>query len=305
MIRPRRASPPLWFQVALVAGVAWLLHAFDLHAAEQPQVMAAWFAWLVAVAQAIWAGVQAFGALTLAILGHTVSLLWEFAKSVHNGLLDFSRQFLKGGAKVWEFFRGLYDDVLKPAWQKFWKLVDAVRDALDRVFGPVIDILNAIRREILEFYDRFVRPVLDTIDVIQKALRVLSSAGVEWAKKLDDYLTKLEEKIQAPFTFLLRKVNEIIGIVNRVVTADGLFQRLALVRSIERDLKYIRQAWVNALSKPLTEAEKAAALAKVKARSEAELEEVFRTYFRTGGGPQAPLINELVMILRPKFATPK
>ncbi len=40
-----------------------------------------------------------------------------------------------------------------------------------------------------------------------------------------------------------------------MVTADGLFQRLALIRSVERDIRELNRAFLNWRSKPLTEAD--------------------------------------------------
>jgi hypothetical protein len=77
--------------------------------------------------------------------------------------------------------------------------------------------------------------------------RILSSLGLGWARKLDAYLGQLEDKIQRPFQFLLAKINEVINVVNRIVTLDGLIQRVALIRSLARDYKFAGNIWWNTM----------------------------------------------------------
>jgi hypothetical protein len=88
------------------------------------------------------------------------------------------------------------------------------------------------------------------------------------------------------------------------VTADGLFQRLALVRSIERDVRYVRNALANAFSRPVTDAERRAALEGLDYKSTEQLIEETRVYLQTGAGPRAALIEELSQDLALRLRRP-
>ncbi|HEY3042608.1 MAG TPA: hypothetical protein VGJ39_01190, partial [Vicinamibacterales bacterium] len=213
----RRYSPPPWRAFALVVVLAVAVNvATGAYAQLAPPISLAFWGFIIALAGWIWNGVKAAGEVTLHVLAVSVNLLWGFAREIFNGLRDFGRDLLTGFRESWRFLRTLYEDVLKPAWVKFWKFIDWAKDSLDRVFRPVFKVLFRIRAELLKFYDKWIRPILDTIDVARKVLRVFSSLGLDWAKKLDQKLGQIEEKIDAPFRLLLREINRIINLVNTV-----------------------------------------------------------------------------------------
>lgn len=297
-MRQRRPAP--WWFVALVAAAfALLVRAFDgsdvvtsTRADDWAPPALAFIGWLIAIGQAIWTGLQAAGQAVLTALVWSVKALWAFAVMVHNGLKALGKLLLTGAKKTLDLFRGLYREVLKPAWTKFWKFVDQVRDWAEKKFKPLFDLLFKWRKRILDFYTKWIRPILDVIGVARKVLRVLQTFGIDWARALDKKLADLERRIEEPFRRLLAEVNKIINIVNRVVTADGLFQRLALIRSVERDIAYVVNAWNNSQSKPLTDEERQAALkAGVFKTNEERIRET-QVYLDTGAGPNAELIDE-------------
>lgn len=289
----RRPLPPSWFLVA-VAGVALVVRlALDADVEAAPPVALAFFGFIIGIIGAIWTGVQAAGQVTLAVLQWSVLALWNFAKAVHNGALTLGKLVGVGFKSSWEFLKVVYDDVLKPAWGKFWQLVDRVRDTLERVFRPVFDVLRRIRDEFLKVYDRFVRPVLDSIGIARKVLRVFSALGFDWARRLDAKLGALEEKIDAPFRAVLRHINGIINLVNRVVTADGLFQRLALVRSLERDVRFLSRAFMNWRSVDLGDEAYTALTSKARERDVARISRDVEEALESGGGYYAPVVTEM------------
>jgi hypothetical protein len=54
-------------------------------------------------------------------------------------------------------------------------------------------------------------------------------------------LTQLEQRIEEPFLWIYAKLNEIWNVLDRVMTLDGFFQRLTLLRSMSR----YAPAWIN------------------------------------------------------------
>jgi hypothetical protein len=251
-MRPRSSSPPLWFNLVVVVVLALALracmHIVPALAADArhgaPPSVAFWF-FLVRIVEAIWKGVQVAGRVTLEILEWSVKALWAFAQTTANGLKGLGLLVGRGLKGVWDFFEATYENVIKPAWLKFWRWFDKFRRWLDQTFGPVLAWLRQLRDSLLAFWKTWIRPWLDLIDVTRKGLRVLSSMGIGWARRLDAYLADLESRIEKPFLFVLSKLNEVINVVNRIVTLDGLLQRVALIRSLERDYLYAWRAAVN------------------------------------------------------------
>lgn len=208
---------------------------------------------LIGLGSWILTGLEIAGKFLLQAVVYSVHLLWAFAVAVKNGFIEFAGGAVKVFRNAFKLTRLLYTDVVKPFALKFWKFIDSVQRTLQRVLKPIFKFLYFVRSELLKFYDRWMRPVLDIIGHVRATLRVLASLHLEFARKLDAKLAQLEELIDRPFRLVLRKLNEVINIVNRVVTADGLFQRLALIRSLERDLKFTWRVLVNGRSKPLTD----------------------------------------------------
>lgn len=262
-MHPRRSTPPLWFVCLVhVAGALCVRHFAGMvvgppaDAGGVHQVQLAFWPLVIFLAEAIWTGIQAAGKVALVILTWSVKALWWFATLTYNALKGLGVAFVKGAKEIWEFSRATYDHVLKPAWTTLKRWYHAFRDWYDATIRPVLDFAIAVRDTIICWWKTYVQPWLDIIDVTRRVARVLGALGFEWAKTLDRKLGELEAKIQRPFQLLLSKVNEIVNLVNRVLTADGLFQRLAFISTLARDYQYAWRAIVKPYSKSITDAER-------------------------------------------------
>ena len=243
----------------------------------------------------LWDGIQVAYNVILVALQWSVKFLWTFATATYNILIKFARvtgRWIRAG---WEATRSLYDHVLRPAWEKLWRFYDRVRRWIDRVFGPILQFLEKVRQRLLTFYNRFIRPILDAIGIARRVLRILETLGVDWARKLDAKLAELEERITRPFQLVLAKINEIVNLIDRVITFNGLVQRLALVRSIERDIRYVSRAFVNWRSNPTPDAEFNAIKRSLHTKSRAQLESEFAAHVSGRDGPRSGLIDEMVI----------
>ncbi len=256
---------------------------------------------IIGIGEAIWGffqtGIDAVVASlvwAVGVIQATIVLLWNGIK----GALDLARI---GFVKSWDFLGTLYDDVLKPAWQTFGKYFDKLRTWLNKTFGPLLTWLRNLRSTLLKFWATYVRPWLDLIDVTRKALRVLASLGLTWARELDKQLAALEEKIQAPFLYLLSALNQVINLVNTIVGADGLLQRVALIRSLARDYQYAWRAVTAPYDKPVDDATRQATNAAFHKRSPAAVQSAIEDYMTTGGGPLAPVLDEMADVWRGYF----
>lgn len=185
------------------------------------------------------------------------------------------------------------------------RLYDLIRNVvnrmvriLDKIFGPIIDFLDKVRVHLKKFYDKVLRPILDTIEFVRGVLRLLSAFGFEWSKKLDAKLAELEGYVLEPYLFLVGKLNEISNWINRIVTLDGLLQRVTLLNSLVRDVSYTNNLWWNSQTRQLTPAERAAMYAAPAKASTSEAITELRRHFLRGDADISPLINEVVADIR-------
>jgi hypothetical protein len=220
------------------------------------------------------------------VLQTSVILIWNAIKDAAGLLRD-------GFIKVWDFFKPIYDDVLLPAWQKFWTWFQELTTWLKTTFGPILNWLVCLRKQLLDFWSKYVRPWLDLIDVTRKLLSTLAALGLSWAKALDARLSSIEQAIQAPFLYVLGKLNEIINIVNNVITLDGLIQRVALVKSIVRDYQYVGRAIVKPYVHNQTPPGTEVTSADVNKETPAHVADAITAYMVDGTGDYASTLDEL------------
>lgn len=259
-MRRRSAAPPppLWFAIAVALAVACVWRALGAPVttpgAPAPPALAFW-GFVIGLLGLLWDGAQAAYEAIIIALQWSIKALWAFAIETYNAFIAFGKIIRSGIQDLWHALPKLYDDVLKPAWDKFWKLFDKLKTWLNDTFGPVFRFLYKVRDEILCFYKHWVRPVLDVIEGVRSILRVLEALHLKFAQALDDWLGQLEHYLNYPFQKVLEALNGVINLVNRIVTIDGLLQRVVLVRSVQRDVGNIARVFANARKRDLTELE--------------------------------------------------
>jgi hypothetical protein len=326
-MRPSRfRPPPTWALVLTLALVAalqlWrLAHGrAPLRIGSADGAQAAWLAWVGLIAGWIKTGSEVIGKLTLLALRWAVANLSLVAARLGNGLKSLGHALLVGVKDTWAFFRSTYEDVLKPAMQKLWGWFKTFRQWLKDTFGPILKHLTDLRDTLLRFWKTYVRPWLDLIDVTRRLLNIFGAMGLDWAKKLDRKLAEFERLIEQPFKLLLGKINEVIGIVNRIITVDGLIQRVALIGSLGRDYQQAWRAITQPYSAPVASVDRdkmnaALAAAMIAAGVPASIaigliaagvvplppptvQQSVSAYIRTGSGAHRVLLDEMTIIWR-------
>jgi hypothetical protein len=304
----RRTPPPLWFSICVAVALAWLCRYSLAGSADaalagghQPHVQQAFWPIVFAIVSAIWRGLEVAGRVTLAAVAYSVKLLWLFASKAANGVIAVGNALLKGLRVAWQFFELSYEKVIKPAFTKFWRWFDKFRKWLDDTFGPVLKYLRELRQHLLNFWKWWIRPWLDFIDVTRRLLHVLSSLGLGWAAALDRRLADLEARIERPFRLLLAKLNEVIHLVDRVITGNGLLQRVALLRSLERDYKYAWRVAMNPWQKPLDPEDQRRHDEGRTTKTVTDVATDTQEYMRDGTGPSAAVLDEMALIWKRYF----
>ena len=212
----------------------------------------------------------------------------DLADKVIEGALIVAWQF----ARVWDWLKKHIARIARALYDVIATIVKRLARMLDKVLGPIIDFLEKARDRIWQIYRDYVRPVLDVIEFIRAPLRILSAFGVDWAKRLDATLGNLEDWITENFTEVMGRVNRAIDVLNGIVDVGGLLKRIALTKSLFRDINiWVGLAWWK-MHRPADQAtlddyRRALPTASQDARAR-QLHE----YMRTRGGELAPVIDE-------------
>jgi hypothetical protein len=155
-----------------------------------------------------------------------LSAIWKAGKALARALGSLGR-LAYGGLKQFVLWA-----------DKKFRLLEAW---LKETFAPLLRFLKNIKDHIDDIYKRFVRPIIDTIEFIRQINRVLQVFHVHLLDKLDTTLQRLEQKIEEPFLWVRAELTKIQNVVDRIITLDGLVQRVTLLRSMS---KYA-PAWIN------------------------------------------------------------
>jgi hypothetical protein len=198
-------------------------------------------------------------------------------------------------ARVWDALKIVYSDVLKPALQWLDTTLKRYYEWLQKTFRPVFDFLQDVRERLRAFYNTFVRPITDTIEFIRAVNRVLLTFHIDVLQKLDRVLQQVEQRIDEPFIWINKALNEITNWLNRIVTLDGLFQRITLIKS----LASYAPAWIagfyNSQIDPAVLAAKTKAISDIPiAQNPSNPGTQLEAFFRDGSGEYSEAIVALV-----------
>lgn len=124
-------------------------------------------------------------------------------------------------------------------------LLERIRKLVARILTPVLKVLRRLNDILDRYYKNVLQPMLITISRMRRGLLLLRVFGVTWAKKVDERLFKMEQKIFGQWLLLKQRVNFHATLINALLTRDGLLQRAMLVRSVFRDIGPIVALIVN------------------------------------------------------------
>ena len=204
--------------------------------------------WGAIVTAASWVWRIGSRAVTVAIKAMITALQWavtNLTRLIVAGLKKTAVFLARTAKATWRLIqRGL-----KATLRALDRAFTWLKSTLDHIFRPVLDFLDRVRIYVRDFYRKWVRPVLDAIEITRRVFQLLGWFGLDWAKAIDRKLQQLEDIITFPFDWLVTKVNELTSWVNRIVTLDGLLQRVMLLRSLIRDAVPTNNLWWNAQTK--------------------------------------------------------
>lgn len=181
------------------------------------------------------------GAFLRGFLSITTAQLLRLVQYLRDQLVSLSKALLKG---VWHAARGLaralrsLGTLAYHGLKKFLLWADRKLRALERwlkdTFAPLLRKLRDIKQFIDDFYKKFLRPIIDTIEFIRQINHVLQLFHINVLRKLDSVLQQIERKIEDPFLWVRAHITQLENWINVIITGDGLFVRVAMLRSMGR-----------------------------------------------------------------------
>jgi hypothetical protein len=222
-------------RVALVCALAiagWLLDRYYPLGAAPAHV--AFWGIFVTIVSAIAGFVHSAGDVVLAALVTTVNYIrlgvTILGRALKSGVFELGR----GTARVLRAVKTFALDTL-PRFVR-WSYDKLLRFStfLKQKFAPVLRWLHTVKDHLDGLYKRFVRPVIDTIEFIRALNRTLQIFHINILRELDSVLAQIERRIEEPFLWVRSKITELENFIDRIVTFDGLIQRVTLIASMSK-----------------------------------------------------------------------
>lgn len=175
-------------------------------------------------------------------------------------LLVAVANYIIGGVNfTFGFFDTLAQDVKK--WGKWiWeqitkisliKLLKGLRDALaalKRFVDRIVGWLLKIRKWYDQYFNQFVKPILNAIRHLRQVLQIFRLLGFKWAARLDARLAQIENRIVSAYVLLRTHLNQVVSWAELIADPTGILRRNPLYAGILRqwpELKNIidRATW--------------------------------------------------------------
>jgi len=228
--------------------------------------------WLVAMVQWLYAG-----------LVNLANIIWEYFSHFVGWVVNGARLIKTALARAFNALLHLKPSDIWHAAKRIKKRIDDARAWWrDHVQAP----LDRIRAQIHQLYRTFFRPIINIIESMRGAVRILGIFNRRLAARLDQRLAWLEGKVMWPITTMLHRLNEISSYVRAVFTASGLLDRLVVIESIRRDALLVWEVLTNpraVIYHPTPPGPPRSAPKELH-----DLINAADVYLKTGGGPLAP-----------------
>lgn len=224
---------------------------------------------------------------TVSLETQHVGMFWKLGGAIADALTTFGH-YIRDHAK----------EFLKWAGDKLRKLEQYLKDK----FGPVLRFLKTLKDHINDIYKKFVKPIIDTIEFIRQLNRVLNVFHIHVFDKLDTTLQQIERRLEAPFEWIQAHITELMNLVDRVMTADGLFQRLTLLRSLARDAGGLTNVWWNAQSRSPNLPPRYTPIEADEPLTLAEIAAAYEAYLASGTGEFSELADRFYAAMLEELA---
>jgi hypothetical protein len=184
------------------------------------------------------------GAAVGAIVGF-IAGLFSFGKDSVGALSSALTKLAGWSANAVRSIRDVLSAVTgKGIWESIKRIGRALDQARKRLAGWISPLMDWLRRarDWLDFiYHRVIRPILNMIQRIRQMLVALRILHVKWAEKLDRVLLQVEKSIIVPFEAVRRGLNDVITILQEVLSHDGLLRGGVFLGSADRFARDLRR----------------------------------------------------------------
>lgn len=170
----------------------------------------------------VWSGIGGIGDLSFSSLNNAFGAVSEITGKIKN-VLD----------SIWK-------GVIVAAIKKLLDAYSKLRDLLTKIFAPVLRYLHQLRVIYDQYFNRFVKPLLNLLHKVRQFLQIFRLLGFKWAARLDADIARIENKIVAAYSTLRAYLNIATTWIQLIVDPTGILRRNPLFAAIIRSAPELR-----------------------------------------------------------------
>jgi len=201
--------------------------------------------WTIDFVEDIWLWVQNAIAYLAAVIQYVWDTLVEVGKWVLAHVSVLINGLRKAVRSVWRGFKALGHLNFKDIWRSLKCAYERFQRAREWWKKHVQAPIDQMRRNIMDIYNTFFKPIIRFLDSLRVFVRILSIFNRKLAAKLDSRLFALEAKIMWPITTALRRLNSISSHLRAIVTALGYLDRVLILETLRRDALLVWEVLTN------------------------------------------------------------
>lgn len=213
-------------------------------------------------------------------------------------LMRFTWRGLRALGRIIQAVGAIYVRVVRPVLDWLRDTIQRVVRIIDRILRPYFEWARRVTELVLEIYEKYVRPVLVVIQRVRQVLAVLKILRIGFARRLDAWLVRLQQRIMQPIQQILLRVNHIGGWLNVLISARAVLQRALYLRSLWQWQGSFFRAWWGWQSGYVSDAELQQYDRQVVPRTPREVAGDVETLVKSGAGPYAFIGTQTLIVLR-------
>lgn len=220
-------------------------------------------------------------------VSQTVDKLYRFSWTIAYAL----GKLLSALHTIWTTFLDALWSLVKNIVQAVWKL-------MSEVLPKIVQTIRQLRTLLDEIYRKYIRPVMNWIQIARRYLAILKAFHVPFADKLDAFLVKIQGKIIGPYLYVLRQLNGVGNWVNLIVTTQATIQRPVFLRTAWANKGALTNLWYDSQMDPAARPGFPSGIPLSPIQTQQQATAMVQLYASPGGAESAPEFQAAIAQLR-------
>jgi phage-related protein len=177
-------------------------------------------------------------------IGSVLGFANSFAAGLVNALLAAVKAI---GAQVAALFQYIAQTWLGDILRSMWGVIKTIWAAVQKELSYLIKLFRQYETLVRYWEQRILGPIINIIQALRKTLVIFRVFHLKFATQLDNYLSGIEGRLTNIFLWYQRELNSIINALNFIVDPFGLLSEALFIRSAVRSIGAV---WAGVMGYP-------------------------------------------------------